>query len=250
MGIRSHTRAGLVDPYDGPTEFLLGRDPLRPLTIRLGEGGFRPSASDGAVLLRHDGNVELLLALVIRLRLRSIEPRPVPVRAPARSILVGRPQFVLWKRRPVCLARGVIEVHVRLTEELRSLLHDQDLGPDLAVQPAARGQLGLGPCGDVALECSPHYHVLRLDVRLDMTARREDHVAACGDLPLGLAVDANRFGRYQRSLQLSPTTHDGHLRTEGLLDSGFRGLNRITLAFSMSLPGHHGPLTAPGSTPL
>ena len=88
------------------------------------------------------------------------------------------------------------------------------------------------------LSVPPRHHVLGVDVGLNVAVGREDHVASCGDLPLGLAVDTDRFGRYQRPLQLGPTTHDGHLRAEALVDRRFTGLDRTSAALAFSSPQH------------
>src|SRR5439155_1782627 len=108
------------------------------------------------------------------------------------------------------------------------------------VHPAALGQLGSSLGGDVALERATDGDVQRRDVGLDLTTGREHDVTFRRDLPLDLAVYAERPRRHHRALQPSAVSENRDLRARPLCHPNLPWLDGLisTPFLGFSAPEH------------
>src|SRR4029450_10220876 len=109
------------------------------------------------------------------------------------------------------LTRRSRTIHDALPMEDATLLDDEGLGGDIAIDPSAPGQMGLALDHDVALEPSGDAHVLGADVGLDLTLLRQRHLAVGVDLSFDLPIDAQRSRGHHVALQSRADADDRDL---------------------------------------
>src|SRR4029453_2550628 len=157
------------------------------------------------------------------------------LRARASGLLGG-----LGRRR----ARPGPGIHDALPGEDPALLDDEGLRRDVALDPAATGEVRLALDEDVALEAAGDAHVLRTDVGLHLRLLREHDVAVGVDLSLDLPVDPQVPGRHDVALQTSALADDGdppvlaHLRVLSLRGGLLPRSTRVLPLRVFSPPDH------------